>query len=87
MAKTNDKILVKLMNEEDESMIRAFYTSNPTEILKMYYFAKENEIDISVPCNDDGDKDRYTDEIFYIEDITIVFGNTNTFNVINIWVK
>ena len=82
----NDKILVRLMDMETETMISAFYTTNWSEVLKMYSFLKENDFPYDITILDEDNK-RYEDSVCFVKDISINFGGKNGINVINIWVE
>ena len=82
----NDKILVRLMDIETERMISAFYTTNWSEVLKMYSFMKENNISYDITISEE-DSIKYKDSVCFIKDISLTFGGNTGINVINIWVE
>ena len=77
-----NKTLVRLKDTENEyNMISCFYTEQPSEILKLYYFCKNNNIPIHY-------KPENKNEIIgTIEDIEVRFGDEDTFQCINIWIN
>lgn len=83
----NDKILVRLMDDDNENtMISSFYTTNWSEVLKMYSFMKENELEYDIFVDDYG-AGKYHDKVFFIKDIDIHFAGKNSLNTINIYVE
>ena len=64
---TKDSMLIKLIRFDDdnrEQMIAAYYCTLPSEQLKIYQFCKEEEIDI-----------HFNDEVFFIDDVVVNFGD------------
>lgn len=82
----NDKILVRLMNMETETMISAFFTTNWSEVLKMYSFLKENDLPYDITINEE-DSIKYKDSVCFIKDISLTFGGKTGMNVIDIWAE
>ncbi len=82
----NDKLLVRLMDIETERMISAFYTTNWSEVLKMYSFLKENNISYDITISEE-DSIKYKDSVCFIKDISLIFGGNTGMNVIDIWVE
>ena len=61
-----NKTLVRLYDAENNNMIAAFYTDNPSEFLKTYYFCKENDISINIPHDFDNENYiRYSELDYY----------------------
>jgi len=84
----NEYTLVRLKNEKNNDLIRAYYTRTPVEILKFYKYMEENEIDIDIdPDGDCGYGKQYDDMIGSIEYITVGFGGKVTFPYIDIHVS
>ena len=81
----NDKILVKLIDCKNDFMISAFWTTNWSEVLKMYSFLKENDLPYDLKINEEDNK--YNDSFFKIEDIEINFGGNTGVNCILIYVE
>ena len=64
---TKDSMLIKLIRFDDdnrEQMIAAYYCTLPSEQLKIYQFCKEEEIDVY-----------FNDEVFFIDDVVVNFGD------------
>lgn len=64
---TRDSMLIKLIRFDDddrEQMIAAYFCTLPSEQLKIYQFCKEEEIDI-----------HFNDEVFFIDNIIVEFGD------------
>ena len=80
-------ILVRLFDadsEEETPIIKAYYTSDYSETLKMYQFMQVEEIPIKVPDdNDFGDK--YNDNLMFITDIEVIFGSESSLVCIDIY--
>lgn len=76
----NDKTLIRLKNIKEENMLAAFYTKNPSEFLKMYYFCKENDIPLSL--------NQFQEDVEgTIEEIIVYFGDEETFPCIDVWIE
>lgn len=80
-----DKFLIRMMDDETDTMIRAFYSLNITELLNLYLTAEEKEIEIDIPYADD--KDKYNNKFAYVKDVRITFGDHNTFTCLNVYVE
>lgn len=83
----NDKWLIRLKDCDNDDMIAAYHTENPTESLKTFYFCKEHDIDIIIP-HDFNKRDNYAKkESGRIYDIKVGFGNEETYNYIDVWLE
>ena len=84
-----DKTLVRLYDADNNNMIAAFYTNNPSEFLKTYYFCKENDISINIPHNLDNENYRYNEkEAGNIMEINVNFGGAGgTIPCIDVWLE
>lgn len=80
------EILVKFIDSETEAMIRALYVTNPSEILKCAYYAKEFDLDFNISPNYDSDeKDKYDDKSGRVSDIIINTGGNGALFCIKIY--
>ena len=84
-----DKTLVRLYDADNGNMIAAFYTCNPSEFLKTYYFCKENDIEIYIPNDFDNENYRYNEkEAGNIMEINVNFGGAGgTIPCIDVWLE
>ncbi len=74
-----NEILIRLKDASNENnMLAAFYTNNPSEYLKMYYFCKKNDISLKVSESDIQGT---------IKDIEISFGGGDNIPCIDIWIN
>lgn len=77
--------LIRLMtykeNEENPTMLCAFFASNINELLKLYVTAKEKEIPIENPSLSKNNT------IGYVEDIRLTFGDDKTFTTLNVYIE
>lgn len=82
----NDKILVRLIDINDEQYITSYETTNWSEAFKLYYFLKEKaeNIALTIAQRDDG---KYNGSEFYIQDISVQFGDKIGLNTIDIFVE
>ena len=87
MEKKTNEILIRLLDMENDNMIRAFFTTETKAILDMYTFAMNNDIEVSVPYNDNSEKDRYNNTNAYIKEIEMGFGNEIHYPYINFWAE
>lgn len=82
-------ILVRLYDAESENsstLIKAYYTTEYSETLKMYQYMQNEEIPIKVP--DDGEfGTRYDNQLLFIVDIEVGFGSNTSLACINIYVS
>lgn len=84
-----NKTLVRLYDAENNNMIAAFYTDNPSEFLKTYYFCKENDISINIPHDFDNENYKYNDkEAGTIMELEVSFGGAGgTIPCIDVWLE
>ena len=81
----NEKWLIRLMDANKENMITAYFTENPEQSLKTFYFCKEHGIPINIPNSED-ENYRYADKTAgSISEIEIGFGNRDSYCYIDIW--
>lgn len=81
-----DKFLIRMMDYETETMIRAFFSTNITELLNLYLAAKENDIKIDIPFGEHDEGDKYSNKFAYVKDIRITFGGHATYTCLNVYV-
>ena len=83
----NEKWLIRLNDCENDNMIAAYYTENPSENLKTFYFCKEHNLGIKLPLIDDKNNKYINKEAGSIYDIEVGFGNDETYSYIDIWLE
>ena len=84
----NDKILVRLINIENEEFISSFYTSAWTEVFKMYSaILALGEGAPNITTFKDDDNFKYNDVEMKVKHIDIQFGNEDALNALNIYVE
>jgi hypothetical protein len=85
----NEKWLIRLLDCSNEHLIAAYFTDNPSESLKTFYFCKEQKININIPKeNDDDKKYEYSDKNSgSIYDIEVGFGTKIAYCYIDIWLE
>lgn len=86
MVKTTNEILIRLYDMKTNSLIRAFYTKETKAILDMYTFAIKNDIEVSIPYNDNSEE-KYNNTNAYIKEIEMGFGNEDSYPYINFWAE
>lgn len=79
-------ILVRLFDADSEKgiPIKAYYTSDYSETLKMYQFMQVEEIPIKVP-DDNNFGDKYNGNLMFITDIEVIFGSESSLVCIDIY--
>lgn len=80
-------ILVRLFDADSEKeipIVKAYYTSDYSETLKMYQFMQVEEIPIKVP-NDNDFGDKYNGNLMFITDIEVIFGSESSLVCIDIY--
>ena len=85
----NEKWLIRLMDCENEHLIAAYFTENPTENLKTFYFCKEHNLGINIP-DDNGGKGEYeyaNKTAGSIYEIEVGFGSHVNFSYIDVWLE
>lgn len=84
-----NKTLIRLYDAKNDNMISAFYTDNPSEFLKTYYFCKENDISINIPHDLDNENYKYNHlTAGTIMEIEVGFGGTGgTVPHIDVWLE
>lgn len=87
MAKKTNEILIRLYDMENGDMVRAFYTTETKAILDMYTFAMNNDIEVSVPYDDNNEENKYNNTNAYIKEIEMGFGNETQYPYINFWAE
>ena len=84
----NEKFLIKLIDLKNENMIASYYTTNWSEAYKMYYFMRENEVSTVIHyATDEENPSSYDNKEFFIEDLSMQFGNKIGLNVLEIYVR
>ena len=82
----NDKILVKLIDVESEKSIASFWTTNWSEVFKMYHYMAENKVPTEISVADIDLTEEFKDNTFFIDDVFIQFGSKHGLNVIEVYV-
>ena len=83
----NEKWLIRLMDADNEHLIAAYFTENPSENLKTFYFCKEHGLGINIP-NDEKENYEYANkEIGSIYEIEVGFGNKESYSHIDVWLE
>lgn len=80
-------ILVRLFDADSEKeipIVKAYYTSDYSETLKMYQFMQVEEIPIKVP-DDNYFGDKYNGNLMFITDIEVIFGSESSLVCIDIY--
>lgn len=86
----NEKILVKLIDNSNETMVSSYFTTNWSEVYKTYYFMKDNEVTTTLTVTyDENDPTSvsYKDKEFLIEDLSMQFGSKIGLNVLKVYVR
>lgn len=87
----NEKeILVRIVDIKNNHMIRAEYTSIPSEILKMYHYMKDKDgLYIRLKDNNEDEKYReeYDDVIAMVKEIEVNPGGDGWLSCIDIYVE
>lgn len=82
--------LIRMMtweeNKDYPTMIKAFYSKDITELLKLYLIAKEQEIPINIPREEEGHS-KFDGKIAYVENVDINFGGYEAITCLNIYVR
>lgn len=83
-----NKTLIRLYDAKNDNMISAFYTDNPSEFLKTYYFCKENDISINIPHDLDNENYKYNHlTAGTIMEIEVGFGGHSNIPYIDVWLE
>ena len=83
-----EKWLIRLNDADKDTMIAAYYTENPEQQLKTFYFCKEHDISINIPHDYDNENYKYADkEAGSIYNIEVGFGNHETYSYIDVWLE
>ena len=79
-----DKFLIRMIDIENDRIIRCFQSFNITELLNLYLVAKENEVEVDIPISDN--KDTYNGKFAFVKDVRITFGDNETYTCLNVYV-
>ena len=83
-----DKWLIRLYDADEGPMICAYYTHNPEQQLKTFFFCKEHNIPIGIPDDEENENYKYNDkEAGTIYEIKVGFGNHDTYCTIDVWLE
>lgn len=83
-----EKWLIRLYDADNGHMIASYYTENPEQNLKTFYFCKEHDMDLHIPDNYKDDNYEYNNSTAgSIYEINVGFGNDETFSYIDIWLE
>lgn len=80
------EFLIKLLSDKEGTFIKAFYSNNISELIKLYTFAKINQIPIKIP-REDNFPCKYEGEEVFITDLSINFGGHESLTTLNIFVE
>jgi len=87
----NEKeVLIRIIDEKNSYMIRAEYTSIPSEMLKMYHYMKDKDgLYIRLKDNNEDEKyhAEYDDVIASVKDVEVVPGGDNWLSCIDVYVE
>lgn len=83
----NEKILVKLVDAKTEMQIACFWTTNWSEVFKMYHYMAENKVQTDISVADCDLAEEYKDTMFFVDDVAVQFGSKNGLNVIEVYVE
>ena len=87
----NEKeVLVRIIDCKNDFMIRAEYTSIPSEMLKMYHYMKDKEgLYIRLKDNNEDEKYHveYDDVIAAVKDVEVTPGGDDWLNCIDVFVE
>lgn len=87
----SDKFLIRMMTWEKDknypTMVKGFYSKNITELLNLYYTAKEKEIEIQIPIEYEDYSSKFDGETAYVESIEIIFGGHTSMTCLDVYVK
>ena len=88
MIMNEKEVLIRIVDIKGNHMIRAEYTSIPSEMLKMYHYMKNKDgLYLRLECSEDKYYDaRYDDVNASVEDIEIVPGGDTWMNCIDVYV-
>ena len=83
-----EKWLIRLYDSDNDYLITSYYTENPEQQLKTFYFCKENDIPLGIPNDFENENYKYNDkEAGSIYDITVHFGSNIAYCTIDIWLE
>ena len=85
----NEKeVLVRIMDVKNDYMIRAEYTSIPSEMLKMYHYMKEKDgLYIRLEDHNEEVNSNYDNVIAIVKDVEVTPGGDGWLNCIDIFVE
>lgn len=87
----NNTFLVRLKgcfkNSDKEIMLKAYWTENITETIKLFDYMKKNDIPITNTAEDNSYYPEYDNEEFHIESIQFNFGGREVVPCLDIWVE
>ena len=84
----NEKWLIRLMDWKNDFLIASYFTENPEQNLKTFYFCKEHDLQLYIPKELDNERYKYNDaEAGSIEEITVAFGNRDTYSCIDVYLR
>lgn len=85
-----NNFLIRMMTWEDNyeypTMIKAFYSKRITELLKLYITAKEKEILINIPEENEGHS-KFDGHEAYVIDVQINFGGKEAITCLDVYVE
>jgi hypothetical protein len=84
-----DKFLIRMMTWEDNknypTMIKGFFSNSITEFLKLYNEAKENEIIIDIP-EENEEHSKFDGKEAYVKELRIGFGGNEAITCLDVYV-
>lgn len=85
----NEKeVLIRIVDIKNNHMIRAEYTSIPSEMLKMYHYMKEKDgLYIYLKDSDGEVNSEYNDVNAIVKDVEVTPGGDGWINCINVYVE
>lgn len=91
----NNNFLIKLngysknknKNKNEDIMLKAYWTENITETIKLFDYMKKNDIPITNTAEKNSYYPEYDDEEFYIDYIQFNFGGKEAVPCLEVWVE
>lgn len=80
-------LLVRLKNIKNESMIRAYYTENMADTIKMYKTIIDNDVSMYVGVENFDHPDGYSGEQVFPKEMDYTFGGKDSLCCLDIWVE
>lgn len=80
-----DAVLIRYVDVNEDTIIRSLHSVNPSEILKLAYYAKKFELPFEISYNYDNEHDKYNKKSGFVYEIDLGTGGHDSLPYVDIY--